>query len=373
MTNPLPHPAEAWLAALERELWTLASDERASIVAELRGHLAARSLAGRLDEALSALGSPRALAEAYDRPERTSGVAPLPEALVLSPKTVRALLADVRATQRASRNSLPLVGALLVTSLTSTDFLLWLDVRMPSVGVATAPVTAVRIAVVLAAFCAVYRLALSRTERPWALDRGFAAFAGAFLAASLAGVSLALLAGRAAGVAAGAGVGRGVAFAMLAVVSLALLRIQPWLAALAARRPGFGPAASWRGTRGRMRAIAGAWGMLVLPLYVLHALLNLLALRILPFGPGDLVLAGADSIVCALIVVGAAMLNAAVYRWIVGEPVPAPSPFATEPAAPERVEEARLRLDRLVRARPAQVRKLAPLVRARNLRRYIIQ
>jgi hypothetical protein len=343
MTDALPRPAEAWLAALEHELWTLASDERASILAELRGHLAMRSAAGRLDEALGALGSPRALAAAYDLPGQPAGIAPFP-GIGAGHRTTRALLRDVRATLRASRNGLPLVGALLVTTLTATDFLLWLGIRLPSVGVAAAPVTAVRIAALLAAFSAAYRLALSRSERPWALDRGFTAFAAALLAATLAGLSLALLAGRAAGAVAGAGVGRAVALAMLATVSLALLRIQPWLAALAALRPGFGLAASWRGTRGRMRAIAGAWAVLVLPLYLLHVLLNALALRILPFGPGDLALAAADSIVCALLVVSAAMLNAGVYRWIAGEPVPAPSPFATEAADAERVAEARIRM-----------------------------
>lgn len=357
MTNPLPRPAEAWLAALERELWALASDERSAIVAELRGHLAVRSEAGRLDETLTALGSPRALAEAYDLPGQPTGIAPLPE-IGANPKTVGRLLRDVRATLRASRNGLPLAGALLVTTLTSTDFLLWLGVRMPAVGVATAPLMAVRIGVVLAAFSATYRLTLSPTERPWAVDRGFAAFAGALLAASLAGVSLALVADRAAGLAGGPNTGRGVALAMLAVASLALLRIQPWLAALAACRRGFGLAASWRGTRGRMRTIAGAWAVLVLPLYILHVLLNLLALRVLPFGPGDLALAAADSVDCALIVLGAAMLNAAVYRWIVGEPVPAPSPFATEGAAPELIEAARARLDLLLRARPAPAWKV---------------
>jgi hypothetical protein len=365
MTQALPRRAEAWLGTLERELWTLASDERSAIVAELRGHLAARAEAGRLDEALTALGSPRTLAGAYDLPAEPTGTAPLP-GIGASPRTVGRLLRDVRATLRASRNGLPLVGALLVTTLTSTDFLLWLGIRLPSVGIAAAPLMAVRIGVVLAAFSATYRLALSRTERPWAVDRSFAAFAGALLAASLAGVSLALLAGRAAGLAGGPSVGRAVALAMLTVASLALLRIQPWLVALAARRPGFGLAASWRGTRGRMRTIAGAWAVLVLPLYLLHALLNLLALRVLPFGPGDLMLAAADSIDCALIVIGATMLNAAVYRWIAGEPVPAPSPFATEGASPELVEAARARLDRLLQARPAYARMFtAKFARAR--------
>src|SRR5437764_242705 len=117
--------AAAWLSALEAELWHLASDEREAVLAELRGHLAARAEAGAL------------------------GLAPV--------ATIVAALAVGRA-----------AGA-LAHGLAATD--------------------AIR---------------------------------------------------------------RGAGLAMLALGSIALLRVQPWLAALAARREGFGPAAAWRGTKGRM-------------------------------------------------------------------------------------------------------------------------
>jgi hypothetical protein len=48
------------------------------------------------------------------------------------------------------------------------------------------------------------------------------------------------------------------------------------------------------------------------------------------------------------------MLNAAVLRWILGEPVPAPSPFATDKPAPELVDAARARLNRLLQAQPVR-------------------
>jgi hypothetical protein len=349
MNEPLPPPAELWLSALAGELWSLASDERDAVVAELRGHLAARAAAGRTEETLRALGSPASLAAAYDLPGRQGTIATVPDGLAGSGRrTVPALLRDVRATLRASRNGLMLVGALLFTFVTSTTFLLWLDVRMPTAGVATVPAMAVRIGAVLLAFSAAYRLALAPTERAWAIDRGFLAFAGGLLAATAASVAMAILAGRLAGVAFGEAARRPVALVMLIAGSIALLRVQPWLAALAARRGGFGVAASWRGTRGRMATIVGAWAAIVLPLYLLHTMLNVLALKVLPFGAGSLALAAVDAVLCTGIVIGAAMLNCAVYRWIVGEAVPAPSPFATGRAEPELVDEARARLNRLL-------------------------
>jgi hypothetical protein len=348
--------AAAWLSALEAELWHLASDEREAVLAELRGHLAARAEAGALEEALAALGDPAALAAAYDfAGPRHGTIAALPgEFTHGESKSVRGLLRDVRATLRASRNGLPLVGALLVTSLTATDFLLWTASRLPWVGIDVAPPMALRIVAVLLALSAAYRLALSRTERPWSMDRGFFAFAGALGLATVATVAAALAVGRTAGalahgLAAADAIRRGAGLAMLALASMALLRVQPWLAALASRREGFGLGAAWRGTRGRMATIAGAWAMLVLPLYLLHAFLNLLAMRVLPFGAGLLALAALDAIACAGIVVGAVMLNAAVLRWIAGEPVPAPSPFSTDRPEPELVDAARARLAQLLR------------------------
>src|SRR3954467_5713430 len=199
MSQRLPPHAEAFLAALAPELWFLASDESEAVIAELRAHLAARAEAGALGEALAGLGSPAALAAAYDFAGVRHKIAPVPAALAgPGKKTVRELLRDARATLRAGRSGLAMVGGLLVTSLTATDYLLWLDVRLPSVAVAAGAVMAVRLAAVLLAFSAAYRLTLSPAERPWSIDRGFLAFCGALGLASALVVAAAMLAGRAA-------------------------------------------------------------------------------------------------------------------------------------------------------------------------------
>jgi len=362
MNQPLPAPAEAWLRALAHELWPLASDERTSVIVELRGHLAARVEAGALDACLAELGPAKAFAAAYDLPGACAGaIAQVPPGIGggAPRKTVRTLLRDTRATMRASRNGLMPIGALLVTTLTATDFLLWVAARLPYVGIAVAPLMVVRVAAVLLALSATYRLALSRTERPWRVDGGFLRFAGALAFAMCLVVTAAVAAGRAAGALAhGSDAGpvrSGAALAALALGSIALLRVQPWLAALAARRQDAGLASAWRGTRGKMTTIAGSWALLVLPVYLLHVLLNLLALRILPFDAGGmLALAGLDGLASAVLVLAAAFLNAAVLRWILDEPVPAPSPFATEMPAAELVDAARARLDRLLQAQPVR-------------------
>jgi hypothetical protein len=141
-----------------------------------------------------------------------------------------------------------------------------------------------------------------------------------------------------------------IAFAALAAAALTLLRVQPWIASLAAGRPHLSLAASWRGSRGRVGSIAKGWAVLVLPLYLLHFLLSLAAVRMLPLGVGQLMLAGLDGVVSTALALAAATLNATLLRWIAGEPIPAPRPFGTEPPRPELVEAARLRLGQLLQA-----------------------
>jgi len=63
----LPPQAELYLRDLEKALWPLGSDERETILLELRGHLGECSAQGplRLAEALQGLGTPEQCAEAF--------------------------------------------------------------------------------------------------------------------------------------------------------------------------------------------------------------------------------------------------------------------------------------------------------------------
>jgi hypothetical protein len=364
MDESLPAPAERFLRSLNKALWTLPSDEREAVLLELRGHLAARAAQGEpaLHDALAALGPPETLAAQFD--QSGGPLAAVPEGLESrrGPLSVAEVLAEVRATLRASRHGFLLVGALLVTVLIATDFLSWMSVRLPDVGVSAAAVTAVRTVAVLLGLCAGYRLALSDVP-PWALRRSTLAFSAGLAAvtvATIAGTMLVVRAAMAAMAEAGlSGTTQQAAKAAAALVALALfcclfLRVQPWLAALAAERGGFTPRDSWNGTRGRMGDIIKGWAALILPLYVIHFGLTLLALKLLPFGPGTLFLAGLDGSAAAGVAIAAILLNSTVFRWAAGEPIPAPRPFGSDRPSEELVEQARARLRPLLRHRPGQ-------------------
>jgi hypothetical protein len=268
------------------------------------------------------------------------------------------VVAEVRATLRASGEGFLLVGALLVTSLIATDFLSWMSLLLPEVGVNALAVTALGVLAVFAAFCAGYRLALSPQMPAWRVGTSTLAFSAALAGATSATIAAAIFIVRAAAsVMAAAGMSANavpagkaaVALVALAFFSGLLLRIQPWLAALAAERHGFTLRASWAGTRGRMGNILKGWAALVLPLYAAHFALNLLALKLLPFGAGTLFVAGLDGVASAGVAVAAILLNATVFRWAANEPIPAPRPFGSASPDEALVEQARIRLRPLLR------------------------
>jgi hypothetical protein len=249
----------------------------------------------------------------------------------------------------------------LSTALIASDWALFTLALKPDSALPAWTAMLGRTGAVLLALCAAYRLLLSSSNRAWAVDLSTLRFVGGTLAAiglTAAGavvLTRAVTSGmQAAGIAGGAlSVGRAVAaFLAIAAVAVLLLRIQPWLAALAAGRRELSLGASWRGTRGRMGTIAKGWAVVVLPLYLLHFLLSYAAVKLFPLGVAQLVLAGLDGIVSTAMALAAASLNATVFRWITGEPTPAPRPFGSEQPRADLIEAARVRLGQL--ARPPQ-------------------
>jgi hypothetical protein len=87
--------------------------------------------------------------------------------------------------------------------------------------------------------------------------------------------------------------------------------------------------------------------VLVLPLYVLHFLSSYAAVRLFPLGVAQLALAGLDGIVSTVMALAAVSLNATVFRWVTGDPTPAPRPFGSEQPSADLIEAARLRLSQL--------------------------
>lgn len=362
MGKGLPARAEKFLRSLASELRALSSDERDAVLLELRGHLTERATLGEtaLDAALAALGAPDALAAAFDQ-GIGAGVALVPPGFEAARRRLGwgEVVDEVRATLRASRNGLILVGALLVTVLTATNFLMWLRVLRPEIGdEALVPsMMILRIAVALLAFCAGYRLLLSDEPHPWQVRASTFHFAAALIAVIVTTLGGTILIVRSATALLGlAAASAGTILAAKTIIALLVtaffsamfLRVQPWLAALAAERHGFTLAASWRGTRERMANILRGWALFVLPLYLTHFLLNLAALKVVPFGPATLALAGLDGIVSMGIALAAILLNATIFRWSAGEPIPAPRPFGTEMPDGDLVAQAKARLEALM-------------------------
>jgi hypothetical protein len=376
MQDPLPPRAETYLRQLDRELWPLSSEERETILLELRGHLIGRAAQGeeRLAEALAALGPPPELARAFVdagagdtyRQVGLPGRSLVPVGAeheygnAARRLSFSDILAQVRATLLASRNGMLLVGAVLVTTLTATNFLRWLEKLAPEPTTPAWPFMLVRAAAVLLALVAAYRIVLSKDdESPWAVNLATLRFAGAILAIfafTIGGVTLAGLAVRSLATAAGAS-GAALGAARLATVVLALaffscaaLRVQPWAAAQAIGRRDVRLQTVWRGTSTRLWDIVRGWAMLVLPLYLAHFAITYAALEVVPFGAGQLALALVDALAAAGAAIAAVLLNATVFRWVTGEPIPAPRPFGTEQPSEELVEQARVRLRGLLEA-----------------------
>jgi hypothetical protein len=98
-----------------------------------------------------------------------------------------------------------------------------------------------------------------------------------------------------------------------------------------------------------MAAIAKGWAALVLPLYLLHFLLSYAAVKLFPLGVAQLILAGMDGIASTVVALAAALLNATIFRWITGDPTPAPRRFGSEQPRADLIEAARIRLGQLTR------------------------
>ena len=362
MGRDLPARAERFLHKLARKLQSLSSAERDAVLLELRSHLTDRAAQSEatLDKALEALGDPAELAAEFDQREG-AGLAPVPRMLSIPwrPMRVTEVLLEVRATFFASRDGLIWVGLVLTAFLAATSFLLWTNLRLRGLAVEGWSLVALQAAASLLAVCAGYRLILTNMRRPWRVTPSTLRFIAAMIAvdsisfAAVVGMDRAIT-----DVVLAAGetdsfvpVGRRVWTTLCTVVMFCIaLRIQPWLVGLAIGRSDVTIQASWQGTAGRVLNILRGWIVLVLPLYILHLALHSFVLERVPLGiltPFFAVLAGLVSVSIAL---ASILLNATIFRWAVGEPIPSARPFATEPPDSTSVEEARARLARLLQS-----------------------
>lgn len=370
----LPPQAEQYLKELERALWPLGSDERETILLELRTHLADCGAKGaeRLEAALASLGTPEECSRAFviegaGETYRRAGlpgralvpIGPPPE-FARKPESfgVREVLGQMVATFRASRREYWAIGALLLTVLTATNFLSYLHALSPGIVEDIWPIMLVRTLVVVAALAAAYRASLTEDHRVWSLDLSTLRFGAGLTALTLvsagsvllvmmaANPALALLPPTAGAVAKGA-----LILLLLALLACAYLRLQPWLVALAIDRKDVTLQTALNETRGKTLTIVRAWAAFVFPLYAVHFALTAAAINLSPIGEVHLALAALDGIASMAVAIVAALLNAVVFRWVVGEPIPAPLRFSDALPSERHVAEARARLLQHIEAR----------------------
>jgi hypothetical protein len=368
MTNgQLPAIAERYLQDLEAALWPLGSDERETILLELRSHLADCGARGpeRVANAIKGLGSPAECArafvtegagEAYRRggmPGRALvPIAPAPLGRTFASLGWRSVIAHVRGTYLASRHELWGIGALVLTVMTATNFLSYIAVLRPG-SVDVWPLLLVRVVVLLSAVIASYRAMLNDEGNVWAVNLSSLRAAGGLVAILLGTLALLLAAkGLLAAMSASPVLRTGMLVGILIGASLGCLRLQPWIAALAADRSNITLRRVHRGMSGKMTALIKGWALLVLPLMLAHyASAWIIRISNAEAGGFHLLIAGVDGVITMGIVLAMTLLNATAFRWVAGEPIPAPRRFADDVPDDALIEEARLRLKRHIDSR----------------------
>ena len=353
MTTELPIAAERYLENLAAGLRTLPRHERESLILELRSHFDALRTRGdaAIDAAIADLGPAQALAAEFVAARPASGVALVPppvEAPPARPFTLRAAVRESLSTLRGADERLRIAAAVLLATIAATDFMAFLAAQSAAAAFPRPLTMALRLAGILFALVAIYRILLPGAARPWRIDLPLLRYVGAGLALLMMVIGCQLAVARGLvplfadglGAAGAMAVKAGLVGAVAIACVFAALRLQPWLIALATGRPGLGALESWRGMHGKTRALVGGWLVLVLPLFALHLAISAVALS--ARNPALLLgLAGFDGIVATAQTLLASALLVTAYRWVADLPLPALSPFSTAEPDPAGMATAR--------------------------------
>lgn len=357
MTTELPIEAERYLANLAEGLRAMPPSERDSLLLELRSHFASLNARGgaAVEQGIADLGPAHVLAREFvaarsAAPAASTIAAPVEHLRTAAhPFTVKAAIRETFATLKGADERLRVVGGVLLATLVVTNFMAFLVSTNPEAALPTPATMALRLAGIIFALVAAYRIMLPDSPKPWSIDLPFARYFGAGMAL-LTAVMAVQLSIKAAilGIAAGAGLTADqvyparVVIAGLASVAFvfAFMRFQPWMIALATGRSGLTPLRSWRGMRGKTVATIGAWLALVLPLLALHYALTGFALAAaephlyLPVAAIDGIVTSVQTLIVSALLVTA-------YRWVADQAVPEPAPFASAEPSREAIVAAR--------------------------------
>lgn len=375
MATELPIEAERYLANLAEGLRAMPPNERRSLVLELRSHFAALQARGgsAVADGIADLGPAQALADEFVAARVAGGGATLaaPDGVTspsARPFTVRAAIRETFATILGADERLRVVGAVLLATLAATNFMTFLAASHPEAAMPKLATIGLRLAGIIFALVAAYRIMLPGSPPPWRVDRPLARYVavGVALLAAVMAVQLSIKAVML-GAAAGAGLtaaqvypARAVAAGLVTLVFVfAFLRFQPWMIALATGRSDLTPLASWRGMRGKTASTASAWLALILPLFVLHYSITAYALSAAE-PRFYLPLAAIDGLVTTVQTILVSALLVTAYRWVVDQAAPEPAPFAAAEPSREAIEAARrMVLDAIEARHERQMRPFA--------------
>lgn len=355
MATELPIEAERYLANLAEGLRAMPPNERRSLILELRSHfqgLHARGGTAVID-GIADLGPAQALAAEFIA-ARPAGAAPasvehLPPDSGARPFTVRAAIRETFATIAGADERLRIVGAVLLATLAVTNFMAFLATSHPGSAMPKPTTLLLRLAGIIVALVAAYRIMLPGPRQPWRIDLPLARYVGAgvTLLAAVMAVQLAIKAAIL-GAAAGAGLTPDQVYPARVIVAgsvtiafvFAFLRFQPWMIALATGRSDLTLTSSWRGMRGKTAAMIGTWLLLILPFFMLHYATTAFALSAAE-PRFYLPLAAIDGIVTTIQTLLVSALLVTAYRWVADKAVPEPAPFASAEPTREAMEAAR--------------------------------
>ncbi|TMJ15242.1 MAG: hypothetical protein E6G94_07575 [Alphaproteobacteria bacterium] len=238
---------------------------------------------------------------------------------------IRSMLSELRASLAAGGRPLWIAAAISVPGFALSSYCGFAGMLAPDMRSLSGVGVAIRLALGILVMAACYRAILKGPAGMWRVDGAMARFAGgaALVVGAIAvfmlfarlwtgAILTALRLGPAEAVTA-----QTVIYTIVGIaLSVMFIRTHPWLAALAIGEERPDIVDSWVKTGPIIVPLLAAWVVLVLPLMLIQALLNLTAIRYESLVPAHLGLAAATGILIGAVALTTALLNATALRII---------------------------------------------------------
>jgi hypothetical protein len=371
MTDQLIDLAERFLRRLEKSLLPIPAFRRDAILLHYRNRLSTHSRLGyeALREAVKELGSAEEIAARYLEAERASPTPDLSASRAIIPMpghrnlpallgqlscSPRSLLEDIKASLAATRKDLFAICGVMLAMFVGLSTLASYHALVGSDFESRAWDLVFGVLVVSVTMTALLRAALRRTDLVWEIGQPLITVTAIVATIAVTSAALSFLISLPVAsllemveVRPAANFVADVTFdaiAMLLVVG-ASLRLMPWAASRAIGRDDLSVRTCLQRTWRHRNSMIKGWAVFVLPLFVVHTALRATAMADPAFGGFQLAMGGVDAIVSTVMMLMAGMLLCIAYRWVAGEAIPEPLPFAPGVPTESQVRAARARLD----------------------------